>query len=187
MSLYIGNQKVTPTIVTRTSDVSIPLEVTSNGELQKPTTPFTWSLPSNVTDVKTNGLYYAFYNCLGLTSVDLSSLTTISGNNAFTSAFRKCENLTNVDFSNLRTISGSYALRLAFMDCYELLILSFPSLTSTSFGSRTNQFTEMLSGIDNCVVHFPSNLQSVIGSWDDVLGGFGGNNTTVLFDLPATT
>ena len=35
-------------------------------------------------------------------------------------------------------------------------------------------------------MHFPSNLQSVIGSWSDVQNGFGGTNTTVLFDLPAT-
>jgi len=44
----------------------------------------------------------------------------------------------------------------------------------------------MLSGCSNVTVHFPSNLQSVIGSWYDVQNGFGGTNTTVLFDLPAT-
>jgi hypothetical protein len=44
----------------------------------------------------------------------------------------------------------------------------------------------MLPGVTGCTVHFPSNLQSVIGSWADVTEGFGGTNTTVLFDLPAT-
>ena len=45
----------------------------------------------------------------------------------------------------------------------------------------------MLSGVTGCTVHFPSNLESVIGSWSDVTDGFDGTNTTVLFDLPATT
>ena len=44
----------------------------------------------------------------------------------------------------------------------------------------------MLQGVSGCTVHFPSNLQSVIGSWSDVTNGFGGTNTTVLFDLPST-
>ena len=35
-------------------------------------------------------------------------------------------------------------------------------------------------------VHFPANMQSVIGSWSDVVNGFNGTNTTVLFDLPST-
>lgn len=64
--------------------------------------------------------------------------------------------------------------------------LYFNSLTSSSFGSYTNQFSNMLSGVTGCTVHFPSNLQSVIGSWADVTNGFGGTNTIVLFDLPAT-
>ena len=45
----------------------------------------------------------------------------------------------------------------------------------------------MLRGVTGCTVHFPSNLEAVIGSWSDVTNGFGGTNTTVLFDLPATT
>ena len=44
----------------------------------------------------------------------------------------------------------------------------------------------MLQSVTGCIVHFSSNLQSVIGSWADVTAGFGGTNTTVLFDLTAT-
>ena len=103
---------------------------------------------------------YAFYGCTGLTSVDLSSLTTINGSYAMYGVFRACTSLTNI---------------------------SFPALTSTGFGSYTNQFKYMVRGVKGCTVHFPSNLQSVIGSWSDVTNGFDGTNTTVLFDLPATT
>ena len=65
--------------------------------------------------------------------------------------------------------------------------LSFPALTSSSFGSSKNQFNSMLSGVTGCKVHFPSNLKSEIGSWSDVRRGFEGINTTILWDLPATT
>jgi hypothetical protein len=44
----------------------------------------------------------------------------------------------------------------------------------------------MLSGVTGCTVHFPSNLQAVIGSWADVTAAFGGTNTTILYDLPQT-
>ena len=129
----------------------------------------------------------AFDSCISLTSVDLSSLTTMSGDSAMQGVFRNCSGLTSVDLSSLTTISGDSAMRSAFSNCTSLTSLSFPALTSTSFGSYTNQFNSMLSGVTGCTVHFPSNLQSVIGSWLDVTSGFGGTNTTVLFDLPATT
>ena len=61
--------------------------------------------------------------------------------------------------------------------------LEFPSLKSTSTISMSN----MLEGVTDCTVHFPSSLQSVIGQSADVLAGFGGTDTTVLFDLPATS
>ena len=211
-----------------------------NGVFQMPVTSFTFSLPRNVTDISYYALYYAFYNCTSLalidlsslttvsgdyalyqafyrctslTSVDLSSLTTVSGDYTLYSAFRNCTSLTSVDLSSLTTVSGENALSYAFYDCSNLrsidlssltiisknslygafrnctllTSLSFPSLKSTSFGSYTNQFSTMLSGVTGCTVHFPSNLQNIIGSWTDVVSGFGGTNTTVLFDLPATT
>ena len=242
----------------------IPREVV-NGVYQVPVSSFTFSLPSNATDIGAYALIYAFFNSTGLTSVDLSSLESVSGSYAFyfafynstgltsvdlgglttitastafdsafdstgltsvdlsslesvsgsyafNNAFRRCPNLTSVDLSSLESVSGSYAFSSAFgstgltsvdLSSLEsvsgsnafyfaftntsLSSLSFPSLTSNSFGSYTDQFHSMLNGVNNCTVHFPSNLQSVIGSWLDVTSGFGGTNTTVLFDLPATT
>lgn len=65
--------------------------------------------------------------------------------------------------------------------------VSFPALKSTSFYSGLTDFGyNMLQGVTGCTVHFPSNLQNVIGSWTSVQNGFGGTNTVVLFDLPAT-
>ena len=221
--------------------VGIPREVSAQGDYQMPSSNFTFSLPSNATDLKDYAMGYAFNSCIGLTSVNLSSLTTISGNVALVDAFQNCTNLISVDLlnlvtisgnsamnytfqkctgltalsfpalttisgssgmqyafsgcskltsinlSSLATISGSRAMQNAFQNCIQLKTLSFPALTSISFGSYTNQFNGMLNYTSGCTVHFPSNLQSVIGSWSSVTLGFGGTNTTILFDLPATT
>ena len=120
-----------------------------------------------------------------ITGVNISSLTTVSGANACHLMFYECP-ITNVVFSSLETLTGSECFKGMFYGCNLLTELSFPALTSTSFGSYSNQFVNMLQNVTGCTVHFPSNLQSVIGSWTDVQNGFGGTNTTVLFDLTAT-
>lgn len=141
---------------------NIPNYQIVNGVLSKKTSTYnlTGSEFSGVTSIDIEGLYYAFYGCTGITgSVYLSSVTSI----------------------------GNYGLFCAFYRCTGLTDLYFNSLTSTSFGSYTNQFDSMLGGVTGCTVHFPSNLQSVIGSWSSVTNGFGGTNTTILFDLTATS
>lgn len=188
----------------------IPREVTSDGVLQPISTKFTFSLPSNVTSIGVHalkhalaqnnelasvdlsnitsvafqGLYSAFNSCKGLTSVNLSGLIRIDNQGLYT-AFSAATRLNSVDLSSVVSI-GYGGLYRAFQD-NALSSLSFPSLTSTSFGSATNPFNYMLGGVTGCTVHFPSNLESVIGSWSDVTSGFGGKNTVVLFDLPATS
>ncbi len=139
---------------------------------------------SNLTVVSSyDGMYQAFCNCSGLTSVDLSRLTSVSGSYGISSIFSGCRNLTSVNFSNLTTISGSSAMSQAFYNCTSLISLYFPSLSSSSFSSYTNQFNNMLLGCSNVTVSFPASIQSTIGSWSSVTSGFGGTNTTVLFDL----
>jgi hypothetical protein len=143
---------------------------------------------SSLTTVSGNrGMTNAFVSCSNLTTVDLSSLTSVSGDYGLASAFQECRGLTSIDLSSLTIIRGSQAMTQTFRSCTSLTSLSFPALTSTSFGTNTNQFTNMLLRVTGCTVHFPSNLQSVIGSWSTVTSGFGGTNTIVLFDLPATT
>lgn len=125
--------------------------------------------------------------CSNLESVSFPLLESInSANTCFQTAFYECKKLTNVDFSSLNLMKGSFTFSSAFARCTSLTTLSFPSLNSQSFGTVTNHFNNMLSGVTGCTVHFPSNLQSVIGSWSDVQNGFGGTNTVVLFDLSTT-
>lgn len=167
----------------------------------------------DATDLGACVLAYEHYGVVfpANTSIDFSSLTTISGYQAMMSCFHATSGVTTVDFSSVVEITGNAALQSCFSSsdipsitfpslsrltgsavfayCFSyssITTISFPALKSTSFGSNTNQFRDMLSGVTGCTVHFPSNLQSVIGSWSDVTNGFGGTNTTVLFDLPET-
>ena len=139
----------------------IPREVSQQGVYQMPASSFTFSLPSNATDVGSNGLYYAFYGCTGLTSLDLSSLTTVSGNYAFYYAFRDCTALTSVDLSALTTVSGSNGLQGAFYGCTSLTSVSFPSLATLSGGSAFSYAFSSCTGLTS--VSFPS-LTTVSGS-----------------------
>lgn len=163
----------------------------------------------NLTTLGDSALQGGFYGCTSLTSVSLTSLATLTSNSALESAFQGCSNLASVDLRGLTTVSSSglaYAfsdcrllasvnlsslstlnssngMSYAFRNCISLSSLSFPSLTTSSFGNRTNQFNNMLSGCSNVTVHFPAAIQSTIGSWASVTSGFDGTNTTVLFDL----
>ena len=134
------------------------------------------------------GLAHFVENCTSITRVDLSSLISATGNQALDRCFRGCTSLTSMTFNSLSTATGAAngLMQYCFADCTSLTSLSFPALTSTSFGTRTNQFDSMLNGVTGCTVHFPSNVQSVIGSWTSVTNGFSGTDTIVLFDLPAT-
>jgi len=116
------------------SSIGIPREI-KNGVYQMPTESFTFSLPSDATNVVNYGLSYAFYGCTGLTSVDLSSLTTVSGGNGLQNAFRDCTGLTSVDLSSLTTVSGNSGLSSAFYGCPRLTSVDLSSLTTVSGSS----------------------------------------------------
>lgn len=122
--------------------------------------------------------------CTSLLTADFSALTTISGGSAnFTYAFSGCEALNEVLFDSLTTISGGYVFEQAFSGCISLTELNFPSLTTLTNTDGESTFNDMLVGCDGVTVHFPSALQATIGNYQSVLDGFGGTNTTVLFDL----
>lgn len=136
-----------------------------------------------------------FKNNPHITSIDISALYTITGTAACRQMFANCIGVTSIRFDSLDVLTGSKCLQELFTfgtSTPALTSISFPALTPSSFGANTDQFYDMLRGYTNhggtgCVVHFPSNIQSVIGSWSDVTGKFsGGANVTVAFDLPAT-
>lgn len=131
-----------------------------------------------------------FYGCTALTSVDVSALTTITGYNACQNWFAGCTALASVTFTALTNLNNGSVLDGAFSNCTALQSLSFPALTSTSFGTYKNQFSNMLSGVTGCTIHFPANLDPAGGSTViSALTGypnFGGSSTQLSFDLTAT-
>lgn len=142
---------------------------------------------SSLTILSGKNAYFAmFSNCTNLTSVNFSSLTTISdGVSPCQGMFSGCTNLTNVSFPVLKTITSVSAFVNCFYACTSLRNIYFPALTTSSFGSAINQFDVMINGVTGCTLHFPSNLSSTISG----LSGypkFGGTNTVLAFDLPAT-
>lgn len=141
--------------------------------------------------VNNYGLQGACRNCLYLSSINLDSF--LGGYQQPIQALVSCDSgaLTNnvlqsMSFPSLKDVNGPTFMSDCFKNCIALQTLYFPALTPSSFGTYTNQFNNMLQGVTGCTVHFPSNIQSTIGSWSAVTGGFGGTNTTVLFDLPST-
>ena len=125
-----------------------------------------------------------FYGCTNLTSVDLSSLTTISGQNAMDGAFNGCTSLTSVDLSSLTTISGQNVMNGAFYGCSSLKTLSFPKLNNFDT-QNTNQFNNMCSGCSNINLHFRYAMKSKIEALTgySTTAPFGASSGTVLFDL----
>ena len=135
-----------------------------------------------------SALYYCFGNCTGLTSVDLSSLTTVSGSNAMSYCFGTCTGLTSVDLSSLTIVSGSSALSACFSGCKGLSTISFPALTSiggNSFGSASYNYT-----FNGCTalaeIHFRADMQATIEALDGYKNKFGAKNATIYFDLIGT-
>ena len=122
---------------------------------------------------------YKFLNT-NVTSVDFSDLEALDAASACEGAFYACT-LASVDFPKLTSIKGSKVLKLAFGRNLHLSSVSFGALGD--LGTRTDQFDDMLEGVTGCTVHFPSALESTMQSWTSVTDGFGGTNTTVLFDL----
>lgn len=121
------------------------------------------------------------FNYSYIKSIDLSNLETIDGSYSCACMFSHSGLEGDVYFPKLTKIIGSNVCQYMFEYCNNLKNIYFPSLQVV--GSNTNQFNKMLSGVTGCTVHFPAALESVMGEWTDVKQGFGGTNTTVLFDL----
>lgn len=141
------------------------------------------SLP-NITTVSGSYCFQSVCeSCVYLTSVNLPKLKIANQSYAFVSAFKGCSLLPTAGFPSLSEIKQQRVFSGAFVNCVALQSLWFYALTPSSFGTQDNQFETMLNGCSNVTVHFPMAIQSTIGSWSSVTGGFNGTNTTVLFDI----
>ena len=126
--------------------------------------------------------------CTNLQSVSFPLLRYL-GIGGLGGAFNGCTSLTTINFPSLALFGSSKVMQSTFYGCTSLTSVSFPALNSNSFVEASGRYTfnSMLGGVTGCTVHFPSNLESTISAWTTATNGFGGTNTTILFDLPATT
>lgn len=113
-------------------EIGIKREVSENGVYQTPSESFSFVLPSDVESIAPYALAYAFYNATGLTSADMSSVTSITGTSSLMSAFQGCTSLQSVNLESLKVISGTYAFSNAFKDCTSLNSVDFTSLEEIS-------------------------------------------------------
>lgn len=165
--LYLGKTKVTPAIIKK--EVIVPNYIVPkknvNGVYKNPDTATSFSL-NGATCIDNYALTYAFRSCTNLTSVDLSSLTTISGASALYYSFSECTNLTSVDLSSLTTIEIANGMSSCFSSCTGITSINLSSLTTIS-GS---------SGMSYCF-NACTNLTSVdLSSLTTISGGYGMNS-----------
>jgi hypothetical protein len=133
------------------------------------------------------GMNYGFQWNSNLKSISFPKLKTLSGMySSLANVCYWCQKLESVNLDSLESINSN-GLQSAFCNCSKLKTLSFPALTTESFNNNTNQFDSMLSGVSNCTVHFPFKIKDCISEWKSVLAGFGGTNTTIVFDLHTAT
>lgn len=168
-------------------DLSSLTEINSNNAMQAMfqgcTSLSTLYLPSLTKISGSSSCSSTFAGCTGLTNIKMPSLTTLGGGYSGSAMFQGCTGLTSVEFPSLSTLIYGRNCQYMFQVCTNLTKLSFYALDTNSFGNYTSDFNGMLSGVTGCTVHFPMRIQSTIGSWSDVTNGFGGTNTTVLFDI----
>ena len=136
--------------------------VDANGKLKNSTNIINLN---GVTDVGDYVLAYAYYKASfpANTSVDLSSLTTLSGLYACYYMFQGCTNLTSVDLSGLTTISGGNTCAYMFRDCTSLTTVYIGGTTAIDFGAYTTQFYKMFTACtQNIDVYAPAANQTQI-------------------------
>lgn len=157
--IYLGSDLLIENGGGDSGSIGIPREL-NNGVLQMPSTPTPYTLPNGVTDVGDFAMYYAFYKCGNIPTVDLSKLTTISGQFALYSAFNEA-GVQNVDVSNLVTITGDYGMSSAFNTNSNLQTIEFPKLVSIGERAFANTFYGC-SGLTN--ISFPE-LTTISDEW----------------------
>lgn len=133
------------------------------------------------------GFFHTFQGCTSLTDFEFKSLQSV-GSQAFVATFYGCTNLTTVKFKSLDGLNsaGSYGYfkdysnnNACFRNCSSLGSVWFYALQNAVDAS----FNSMLYTCVGVTVHFPKNMQSTMSNWSNVTNGFGGTNTTVLFDI----
>ena len=148
--IYYGNTLV------HSSSIKIPKivfrDIDENGNLTAATGDLI-GLFDEIKTISSSGLYYAFYDCTGITgSISFPALTTIDSYSLYY-AFGRCTGITSVSFPALISV-GNSGLQHAFYGC---------------------------TGITS--IHFRADAKSIIEAADGYSSKFDASNATIYFDL----
>lgn len=125
------------------------------------------------------------YSSFENVDIDFGKIEDLSGYYCMLNCFTNSTGLPEViRFTNLTDISGGGTFYMCFWGT-EITDIYFNSLTTQSFGGNLDNFDYMLFFVDGCTLHFPSNLSSFVPTLNGY-PNFGGTNTTIIYDLPAT-
>lgn len=149
----------------------IPREVDANGVYGAPSESFSFIMPSEAKSIAPYALRYAFYGATGLTSVDMSSLTSIIGNGSLTATFQGCSSLQSVDLKSLKTISGDYTLSNTFNGCTSLSNVDFTSLEKLSGGEPLSSAFKGCTALSSLSFPSLSNLTNANNVFRNVFSG----------------
>jgi len=137
----------------------------NNGKIENSiSTPFL-PLPSTATDIGDYCLTYCYNNTPSSVlsgAIDLSSLTTISGNYACYCMFRVCTGLTSVDLSSVVTLSGTAACSNMFAQCSGITTVDLGNLTTISAQNACNNMFYGCAGLTSVNL---SSLTTISGSY----------------------
>ena len=128
-------------------------DVDQNGQLQQPSTSFSFS-SNDIVSLPDYGLYYKFYNNTGITSVSLPNLRTMGNTNSMGYTFSGCTNLTSVNLPKLETMSLNYTFR----GCTGLTSVELPNYTgalSATFYGCSNLVSVSAPKISTSVITGP--------------------------------
>lgn len=116
-----------------------------------------------------------------ITSVDMSNLRGVE-NDVCTDMFNDAWQLASIDLSMLGDIYGwgSFSGFIGGTSITELRLPSFQTLNSSE-----GAFSEILKDTNGVTFHLSNDIQSIVENYDGY-PDFGGQNVTVLFDLPST-
>lgn len=110
-----------------------------------------------------SALFNAFYDATGITSVDMSNITTISGGSACSSIFRN-SSITSLDLSSLTTISGASACANMCNNCTSLATVKLDSLTTISGSTSVGNWFYGCSALTSIKLNALTTLSVVMGA-----------------------
>ena len=185
--LYLGNQMVSPVIVQDGGEPepfpvrTIECELNESGYVDGS------YLYNNLYDGYTEKPFY-------FDASSIKAMEIVQGKNyiapSFLNAFIR-SSIKYIDFSQLShlptqgTITGRRGPLAQIISFTTGVHIYFRALTTQTY-FNPNIFQNMCGQATNAVIHFPSNLESIISGLSNY-PNFGGTNTTIAFDLPATS